>query len=214
MGTWLPVCLPPALLLMASNATDSIAITSNDQRFFGRQMPRYSGNKKVYPAISYHCSGKSETNSPVFPLQIRMTTTYSTQSFTAFADFKRLAVGVHLPSLLTIRAMARSGLDAVTRKVTLSLRRKEWLNRHIGGAFVARRRQVHETRHRKERHRAVRPTPHAAGRFMGNIASSLPDFENATGVLFAENRARFDKPVLCWSASEQAKLAASGWSLS
>ena len=214
METWLPVCLPLALLLMVSNATDSIAIASNDQRFLGRKMPRCSANKKNFPAISYHYSGKSETNSPVFPLQIRMSTTYSTQSFTAFADFKRLAVGVHLPPLLTIRAMARSGLDAVTRNVTLPLRRKEWLNRHIGGAFVARRRQVDETRHRKERHRAVRPTPHAASKFMGNIASSLPDFENATGVLFAENRARFDKLVFRWPASEQAKLAASGWSLS
>ena len=182
--------------------------------FLGGKCHVVQPTKKIYPAISYHYSGKSEINSPVFPLQIRMSTTYSTQSFTAFADFKRLAVGVHLPPLLTIRAMARSGLDAVTRNVTLPLRRKEWLNRHIGGAFVARRRQVDETRHRKERHRAVRPTPHAASRFMGNIASSLPDFENATGVLFAENRARFDKLVFRWPASEQAKLAASGWSLS
>ena len=185
--------------------------------FLGGSCHVIQATKKNYPAISYHYSGKSETNSPVFPLQIRMTTTYSTQSFTAltaFTDFKRLAVGVHLPSLLAKRAMGRSSFGAVARNVTPPLRRKEWLNRHIGGAFVARRRQVDETRHRKERHRAVRPTPHAANRFMGNIASSLPDFENATGVLFAENRARFDKLVFRWPASEQAKLAASGWSLS
>lgn len=182
--------------------------------FLGGKCHVVQPTKKIYPAISYHYSGKSETNSPVFPLQIRMSTTYSTQSFTAFADFKRLAVGVHLPSLLAKRAMGRSSFGAVARNVTPPLRRKEWLNRHIGGAFVARRRQVDETRHRKERHRAVRPTPHAASRFMGNIASSLPDFENATGVLFAENRARFDKLVFRWPASEQAKLAASGWSLS
>ena len=182
--------------------------------FLGGKHHVVQPTKKIYPAISYHYSGKSEINSPVFPLQIRMSTTYSTQSFTAFADFKRLAVGVHLPSLLAKRAMGRSSFGAVARNVTPPLRRKEWLNRHIGGAFVARRRQVHETRHRKERHRAVSPTPHAAGGFMGNIASSLSDFENATNALFAENRARFDKLVLRWPASVQAKLAASGWSLS
>lgn len=106
----------------------------------------------------------------------------------------------------------RRGL--VAREVTLLPRHWEWLSGQPGGACVALRRLVDECRKANEGRDAVRTSREAAYRFMSNMASSLPGFENAARALFAGEQAQFDKLVGRWPAdvqTELAKLAARGW---
>src|SRR6201996_8843064 len=96
------------------------------------------------------------------------------------------------------RGRGRPKLGVVAREITLLPRHWEWLNAQPGGASVALRKLVEEARRAngdRDRHRAARD---AAYHFMSAIAGNLPQFEEATRALFADDRRRFADLVASW----------------
>lgn len=92
----------------------------------------------------------------------------------------------------------RPKLGVVAREVTLLPRHWEWLARQPGGASAAIRRLVENARkevHPGQRRRAAQE---AAYRFMQAIAGDLPDYEEATRALFADDRAAFEERIAPW----------------
>ena len=74
----------------------------------------------------------------------------------------------------------------------------EWLGAQPGGASVALRRLVEEARRARgdlDRSRAARD---AAYHFMSVMAGNLPDFEEASRALFADDRRRFVGLIAGW----------------
>ena len=113
------------------------------------------------------------------------------------------------------RAVGRPKLGVVAREITLLPRHWDWLNRQPGGASVALRRLVDESRKANEGRDTARASREAAYRFMSNIASELADFEEATRALFAGDQQRFDALVQPWPddvRNHLAGLAAASWS--
>ncbi len=100
----------------------------------------------------------------------------------------------------TSRGPGRPKLGVVAREVTLLPRHWEWLNGQPGGASVALRKLVEHARRANEGRDRVRRSQEAANRFMGSLAGDLAGFEEATRVLFAGNRQRFDELVEPWPA--------------
>ena len=98
------------------------------------------------------------------------------------------------------RGRGRPKLGVVAREVTLLPRHWEWLNARPGGASVALRKLVEEARRAsgdKDRERQARD---AAYRFMSAMAGDLPQFEEASRALFAEDRRRFTGLIADWPA--------------
>jgi hypothetical protein len=98
------------------------------------------------------------------------------------------------------RGRGRPKLGVVAREVTLLPRHWEWLNAQAGGASVALRKLVEEARRTsgdKDRHRAARD---AAYHFMSAMAGNLPNFEEASRALFADDRRRFTGLIAGWPA--------------
>jgi uncharacterized protein len=96
------------------------------------------------------------------------------------------------------RGRGRPKLGVVAREVTLLPRHWEWLNAQPGGASVALRKLVDEarrTRGDKDRLRAARD---AAYHFMSAMAGNLPNFEEASRALFADDRRRFTGQIASW----------------
>jgi hypothetical protein len=96
------------------------------------------------------------------------------------------------------RGRGRPKLGVVAREVTLLPRHWEWLNAQPGGASVAIRKLVEESRRAsgdKDRQRAARD---AAYHFMSAIAGNLPGFEEAARALFADDRRLFVSHVADW----------------
>ena len=119
------------------------------------------------------------------------------------------------PDAGTTRAVGRPRLGVVAREITLLPRHWDWLNRQPGGASVALRRLVDESRKANEGRDTARASREAAYRFMSNIASELADFEEATRALFAGDQQRFDALVQPWPddvRNHLAGLAAASWS--
>lgn len=118
------------------------------------------------------------------------------------------------PDTGTVRTVGRPKLGVVAREITLLPRHWEWLNRQPGGASVALRRLVDESRKANEGRDTARAAREAAYRFMSNIASKLADFEEATRALFAGNQQRFDALVHSWPddvRNHLVGLAAQSW---
>ena len=89
------------------------------------------------------------------------------------------------------RGRGRPKLGVVAREVTLLPRHWEWLNAQPGGASVALRKLVEAARRAngdKDRSRAARD---AAYHFMSSMAGNLPNFEEATRALFADEQRQF-----------------------
>src|SRR5262245_17579145 len=89
------------------------------------------------------------------------------------------------------RGRGRPKLGVVAREVTLLPRHWEWLGAQQGGASVALRKLVDEARRAngdRDRQRAARD---AAYHFMSAMAGNLPNFEEASRALFADDRRRF-----------------------
>ncbi|MBH5372284.1 DUF2239 family protein [Bradyrhizobium glycinis] len=98
------------------------------------------------------------------------------------------------------RGRGRPKLGVVAREVTLLPRHWEWLNAQAGGASVALRKLVDEARRAsgdKDRERQARD---AAYHFMSTMAGDLPQFEEASRALFANDRRRFTVLIADWPA--------------
>jgi hypothetical protein len=96
------------------------------------------------------------------------------------------------------RGRGRPKLGVVAREVTLLPRHWEWLNAQPGGASVALRKLVDEARRGsgdRDRQRAARD---AAYHFMSAMAGNLPNFEEASRALFADDRRRFVSQIAGW----------------
>jgi hypothetical protein len=98
------------------------------------------------------------------------------------------------------RGRGRPKLGVVAREVTLLPRHWEWLAAQPGGASVALRKLVEEARKAngdRDRHRSARD---AAYHFMSALAGNLPNFEEASRALFADDRRRFTSLIAAWPA--------------
>jgi uncharacterized protein len=96
------------------------------------------------------------------------------------------------------RGRGRPRLGVVAREVTLLPRHWEWLNAQPGGASVALRKLVDDARRangERDRQRAARD---AAYHFMSAMAGNLPNFEEASRALFADDRRRFVGHIANW----------------
>src|SRR5438270_3131854 len=96
------------------------------------------------------------------------------------------------------RGRGRPKLGVVAREVTLLPRHWEWLNAQPGGASVSLRKLVDAARRAngdKDRSRAARD---AAYHFMSAAAGNLPNFEEASRALFADERGRFTSLIAAW----------------
>src|SRR5882757_7172783 len=92
----------------------------------------------------------------------------------------------------------RPKLGVVAREVTLLPRHWEWLGAQPGGASVALRKLVEQARRTngdKDRSRAARD---AAYHFMSAMAGNLPNFEEASRALFADDRRQFAALIAAW----------------
>ncbi|MDA9421933.1 MULTISPECIES: DUF2239 family protein [Bradyrhizobium] len=96
------------------------------------------------------------------------------------------------------RGRGRPKLGVVAREVTLLPRHWEWLNAQAGGASVALRKLVDEARRVSgDKHRAQQARD-AAYHFMSTMAGNLPQFEEASRALFADDRRRFTGLIADW----------------
>jgi hypothetical protein len=96
------------------------------------------------------------------------------------------------------RGRGRPKLGVVAREVTLLPRHWEWLNAQPGGASVSLRKLVEAARRAngdKDRSRAARD---AAYHFMSAMAGNLPNFEDASRALFADDRRQFAALIAAW----------------
>jgi len=96
------------------------------------------------------------------------------------------------------RSAGRPRLGVVGREVTLLPRHWEWLNGQPGGASVALRKLVEEARRANEQRDRARQAQDAAYRFMSALAGNLPNFEEATRALFANDFDRVEALVRKW----------------
>ena len=104
----------------------------------------------------------------------------------------------NMPTETVPRGRGRPKLGVVAREVTLLPRHWDWLNAQPGGASVALRKLVDEARRAngdKDRLRAARD---AAYYFMSAMAGDLPNFEEASRALFADDRRRFVSQISDW----------------
>ena len=113
---------------------------------------------------------------------------------------------VALPDRDLPRGPGRPKLGVIAREVTLLPRHWDWLNSQPGGASVALRKLVEEARRVNEGRDRVRRTQEAAYRFMSAMAGNLPDFEEATRALFANNQARLRDLIRIWPEDIQEHL--------
>jgi hypothetical protein len=89
-------------------------------------------------------------------------------------------------------------LGVVAREVTLLPRHWDWLNGQSGGASVALRKLVEAARSASEAKDRKRAAQESVYRFMTALAGNLPDYEDATRALYADDRTRFDHIVSAW----------------
>lgn len=98
----------------------------------------------------------------------------------------------------TPRGRGRPKLGVVAREVTLLPRHWDWLNAQPGGASVALRKLVETARGTGEQRERKRAAQEAAYRFMTAVAGNLPDYEDATRALYADDQPRFEKKIAGW----------------
>ncbi|MBC7580118.1 MAG: DUF2239 family protein [Tardiphaga sp.] len=96
------------------------------------------------------------------------------------------------------RGRGRPRLGVVAREVTLLPRHWDWLGAQPGGASVTLRKLVEEARRAngdRDRQRAARD---AAYHFMSAMAGNLPNFEEASRALFADDRHGLARLIADW----------------
>lgn len=121
--------------------------------------------------------------------------------------------GPAAPEAAPPRGRGRPKLGVVAREVTLLPRHWEWLTMQPGGASVALRKLVEAARRANgdtDRGLAARD---AAYHFMSAMAGNLPNFEEASRALFADDRRRFASLIAAWPGDIRdhiVRLACSG----
>jgi hypothetical protein len=98
------------------------------------------------------------------------------------------------------RGRGRPKLGVIGREVTLLPRHWEWLNAQPGGASVALRRLVDETRRSSTSDRDARLAQERAYRVMSALAGDRPGYEEALRALFAGDRSRLEAQISNWPA--------------
>lgn len=118
------------------------------------------------------------------------------------------------PSEPEKRGPGRPKLGVTAREVTLLPRHWDWLSGQPGGASVALRKLVEGVLKEAEGPDRARRAKEATYRFMTAIAGDLPDYEEATRMLFAGDWTAFDAAVEGWpeGVRETARgMAAGAW---
>jgi uncharacterized protein len=98
------------------------------------------------------------------------------------------------------RGRGRPRLGVVAREVTLLPRHWQWLGTQSGGASVAIRKLVETARRENQEVDQRRQRQEAAYHFTSAMAGNLPNFEEASRALFANDRRRFADLVGGWPA--------------
>jgi uncharacterized protein len=99
------------------------------------------------------------------------------------------------------RAPGRPKIGVVAREVTLLPRHWEWLAEQQGGASVTLRKLVEEARRAAPSDKARLDRLHQRTyRFMSAIAGNLPNFEEASRSLFANDMRRLRELIAGWPA--------------
>jgi hypothetical protein len=96
------------------------------------------------------------------------------------------------------RGRGRPKLGVVAREVTLLPRHWEWLATQPGGASVALRKLVDAARRANGDKDRSRPARDAAYHFMSAAAGNLPNFEEASRALFADERGLLATLIAAW----------------
>ena len=96
------------------------------------------------------------------------------------------------------RGRGRPRLGVVAREVTLLPRHWEWLGTQPGGASVALRKLVEQARRSSGDRDRSRAATDAAYHFMATMAGNLPNFEEASRALFADDRRRLAELIAGW----------------
>jgi hypothetical protein len=96
------------------------------------------------------------------------------------------------------RGRGRPKLGVVAREVTLLPRHWEWLNAQPGGASVSLRKLVEAARRANGDKDRIRAARDAAYHFMSTMAGNLPNFEDASRALFADDRRQFTTLIAPW----------------
>lgn len=112
------------------------------------------------------------------------------------------------------RGPGRPKLGVTAREVTLLPRHWDWLSAQPGGASVALRKLVEGALRDAEGPDRARKAKEAAYRFMTAMAGDLPNYEEATRMLFAGDWTAFDAAVEGWpeGVRETARgMAAGAW---
>ena len=105
----------------------------------------------------------------------------------------------------------RPKLGVVSREVSLLPRHWDWLEAQPNGISAALRRLVDEARKRAPEAERARAARDAASRFMWAMAGNLPDFEEASRALFADDRARFTELTRRWPKDVRAHVVRMAW---
>lgn len=99
------------------------------------------------------------------------------------------------------RAPGRPKIGVVAREITLLPRHWDWLAEQPGGASVTLRKLVEEARRAGDPNKAQQHKLHQRTyRFMSAIAGNLPNFEEASRSLFANDRLRLRELISGWPA--------------
>ena len=98
------------------------------------------------------------------------------------------------------RGRGRPKLGVVAREVTLLPRHWEWLNAQPGGASVALRKLIDESRRASGDRDRLRAARDAAYHFMSAMAGDFAHFEEASRALFADDKRRFAELIAGWPA--------------
>lgn len=103
-----------------------------------------------------------------------------------------------LPEDEVPRRRGRPRLGVTAREVTLLPRQWEWLSRQPGGASQALRRLVDEARKADGGRTARRTAQERAYRVLSALGGDLPGFEEASRLLFADDRKGFAVAIAAW----------------
>ena len=99
------------------------------------------------------------------------------------------------------RGPGRPKLGVIGREVTLLPRHWDWLNSQPGGASITLRKLVQAAKRANQGQDSIRVARDATYKFMAVMGGNLPDFEEATRVLFSNKKDRFkefEKQVHTW----------------
>lgn len=168
---------------IASGALPEVALAVRELLMRGEQAPVLIVDDVTSRPVEFDLRGTPEEI--VARLAIPTTTDPTTQPTDAAQDD-------------TPRGRGRPKLGVVAREVTLLPRHWDWLNGQPGGASVALRKLVEAARaggEDKDRRRAAQESVY---RFMTALAGDLPQYEDATRALYADDRARFEAIAAAW----------------